>query len=413
VKTLVVIVVYNRLENIRTWLRCWKQCDQTGAELVVIHNVDTPAESTPFKKLCDENGIKYIMRRNIGQDIAAFQDVCRERLIGFDNGWEHIIWITDDVIPIHKTFVKAFLDGMENQTTGAVAHEVSDVVRRHIRTIGFCISKSVSQRLTFPADPITSRDQCLAFEHRGNCLFEQILGLNLCVRMVSGTVATSPLWEWENVSWGHPNRQEEFNAMFPLNEKVTFICPIYNTFPEIISSLKNQTHENWELYLIHDGPNETGISDLVKSIKDPRIHYTEQEKRVGNWGHYYRQWYLTLIRDGKIAPDTFAIVITNGDNHHTPNFCKDLLAPLVRNGAVASYCSKMVHSYVNWGILDCRLERGYIDCAGVMIKKDAACSVGWRDTESHSADWFYFQDIINKYGADKWVKVEGCMLTHN
>lgn len=409
-KTVVAIIVYNRLENIRTWLRCWKQCDQTDAELVVIQNVDSTEQALPFKALCHQHGIKHVMRRNIGMDIGAFQDVCRERLAGFDNGWDNLLWVTDDVLPMRRNFLQAFLERLD-ETTGAVCMEVSNIIRRHIRTTGFCIKKAVALRLTFPADPVTARDQCFQFEHRENCLFDQILNLKLCVQSASrGHVDTSPLWDHENSL--HPNRSEEFARVFPMTEKVVFICPIYNTFPEIISSLMNQTHENWELILVHDGPS-VGLKKIVDAIGDRRITFIETELRRGNWGHYYRMHYLNEIRDGRMGVDAFAVVITNGDNHHTPNFCKALLAPLVLTGAVASYCSRMVHSYINWGILDCRLELGYIDCGGVMIKKDAACAVGWRDIEGHSSDWTYFDDVIKRYGADKWVKVEGCMLTHN
>jgi hypothetical protein len=206
----------------------------------------------------------------------------------------------------------------------------------------------------------------------------------------------------------------EFHKEFPPDEKVTFICPIYNTFPEIISSMMNQTHQNWELILVHDGPCRIGVSKFVKAIGDPRITYIETPKRLGNWGHYYRQFYLNEIKAGRIAKDTFAIVITNADNHHTPTFCAALLDPLLKNNSlVASYCSQMVHSYVSWGVLNCSIQLGGIDCAGVMIKKDAACHHGWRDIVGHSTDWTYFQDVINQFGADKWVKIQGCLLCHN
>jgi len=73
----------------------------------------------------------------------------------------------------------------------------------------------------------------------------------------------------------------------------------------------------------------------------------------------------------------------------------------------------MVHSYKTWQVIPCSLRLGFIDCAGVMARKDVAHEVGWRDTQSHSSDWTYFNDIIQKYGADKWTKVQGCLLIHN
>jgi hypothetical protein len=48
-----------------------------------------------------------------------------------------------------------------------------------------------------------------------------------------------------------------------------------------------------------------------------------------------------------------------------------------------------------------------------MIRKEVACEAGWPDIEAHSADWKYFENIIKKYGADKFARVEGMLLSHN
>ncbi len=38
--TLLVIIVYNRIDNIRHWLDCLKKCDPVNT--VIIHNCDEP-----------------------------------------------------------------------------------------------------------------------------------------------------------------------------------------------------------------------------------------------------------------------------------------------------------------------------------------------------------------------------------
>jgi hypothetical protein len=48
-----------------------------------------------------------------------------------------------------------------------------------------------------------------------------------------------------------------------------------------------------------------------------------------------------------------------------------------------------------------------------MLKLAEAKAVGWNDVTSHSADWFFFNDIINRYGQHSFAKVEGCLLIHN
>lgn len=197
-------------------------------------------------------------------------------------------------------------------------------------------------------------------------------------------------------------------------DKITFICPIFNSFPTIIGSLLCQTHKNWELLLIHDGICTTNLSKIITTINDDRITYIEMPTRVGNWGHSLRRWALNEIKENRLSLNCNYIVITNADNYHVPIYCEELLKGFKKNTSlVATYCSKMVHSYIRWDVIDCKLERGYVDCAGVMIKKEVACDVGWRDITSHSSDWTYFEDIIKKYGVHKFLDIKGCLLIHN
>ena len=65
-----------------------------------------------------------------------------------------------------------------------------------------------------------------------------------------------------------------------------------------------------------------------------------------------------------------------------------------------------------FGVLDTKLELGWVDCGGVVVKKDVACSVGWRSMEPYS-DWEYFEDIIKKYGKESFYKTNGCHFCHS
>lgn len=218
-----------------------------------------------------------------------------------------------------------------------------------------------------------------------------------------------------------------------MRDKVTFICPIYNTFPEIVGSVINQTHNNWELLLIHDGPNSTNLRKLIDVIGDKRINYIETEERKQLWGHPLRKWALSNLDN--LSPNTDYVVITNADNHHTPEYCNYLLKGFEDSNIVATYCSQFVQSYkspqqvtildygqtvannLKWvdykyGIMQTILKLGYIDCACTMIKKDMAVESGWDDF-THSSDWSYFKRIIDKYGEDTWKKVYGTLVIHN
>jgi hypothetical protein len=409
-KVIVSVIVYNRLNNVKRWIDCWKQCNTDNAELIIIHNDN--GESEKFKAVCDQAGIKYIKRSNIGYDIGAFQDVCKERLKEFPNNWDYLLWITDDTFPMSKDFTTPFIE-KQQEDVGITCMKISTSQGPHVRTTGFCISKEISKKLIFPYEPIKTKQHCYLFEHRGgmSTLTNQVRSMGLsCVQV--DTDINSPLWD--TGYWKRLDRLKEHNDLFGSiggNNKVIFIATIFNTYPQIISSLICQTHENWELLLIHDGPSENGLRSYIGN--DKRVRYLETDKRIGNWGHGLRKWALDELAKGNFS-DADYVVISNSDNYYTPRFTEYLLRGFEQSHtAVATYCSETVHSYKNWHVLPAKLERGFLDCGAVMIKKDIACEVGWHDTETHSADWTFFQDIANKYSWKNFIKVKGTLFVHN
>lgn len=409
-RVVVAVVVYDRFQNIKEWIRSWSMCETNGAELVIIHNYPNETERESFSDYCNNLGIKYIPRVNVGYDIGALQDVCRNRLDGFPD-YDYLIWCCDDLIPMRKDFIKQYIDKFNQPNVGCAALDISPSVRKHIRTTGFCIPKHVAEKLQFLVDPIITKEDCYKFEHRGgtNIFLDQIKRMGLIAVQVS-PINTACFWD--SGFKRYRSREKEHYQLFPKpsqsSAKVAFICPIYNSHPQIISSLINQTHSNWELHLIHDGPNSTELRKLVETINDHRILYTETEARVGKWGHLYRQQWLQKLKGTNVD----YICVTNADNFHAPTYCEYMLKGFT-NGQVATYCAQMSHSYIGWKIIDCRLHLGYLDSAGVLVRADVATEIGWPDTEGHSSDWTYFKAIIDKYGSDKFAKVDGMLLVHN
>jgi hypothetical protein len=398
-KTVVTIIVYNRYENIERWIDCWKKCDQTDSELVVIQSVDRIGK-TPIATLCSENGIKYFARLNKGMDIGAFAEVCQGRIIGFPE-YHRLLWITDDVIPMRKDFVKWFTGG-----NGLKCMEIASTnAPLHVRTTGFSITKDIANRLVF--GKLETKMDCYDFEHRSkDTLMLQVQRMGYIVEQVEG-LPTSPLWDMGNRAYLKRMNEhlQEFKDV--ANDKVTVICPIYNSYPSIISSMISQTHQNWELLLIHDGKNETNLKEIIQGIGDSRVKYSETSNRSANWGHKIRSEEIQKL------PYNGYVLITNADNYHVPTYLEKMLTGFTSDRIKATFCSKMVHSYIGWGVIDCRLQRGYIDCAGVLIRNEVAKRVGWNDITSHSADWFFFNDIAKMYGESAFKKVEGCLLIHN
>lgn len=412
-KIVIAIVVFNRYSNIEHWMKCWAQCDKMGAELVIIH---TGEEIVKFVDLCQENNITYLHRVNQGFDIGCLQDVFRERLPGFPD-YDYLLWVTDDTFPMRVNFLQPFIDAFKDPSVGVAAMQISKSVAPHFRTTGFMIRRETTAKIKFPVDPIKTKEHCYQFEHRSgvNTFTNQVRALGLSCVMVAPT-KSSPMWDS-----AHPNarlrldRQAEHDAVFfpervPRPPTVTFICTIYNTYPQIVSSLLLQTYRDWRLVLIHDGPSSNGTATYIPD--DPRITYIETPARVGNWGHKNRQWALKEIKEGRLSQPDF-ICIGNSDNYLVPVFCERMLSGFKNAATVATYTGSMVHSYKNWDVIPCRFERGYIDCAGVMVRANVACEIGWNDVDSHSADWNYFQDIAKRYGQQNFVKVGGTLLIHN
>lgn len=425
-KTVVAVCVYDRFENIQRWVRCWKQCDTKDAELVIIHNhYNNKNLYRQFANYCSDNNIRYIPREKQGFDIGAFQDVCRGRLKAFPD-YSHLLWCTDDTFPMTKDFITPFIDTLNKPDVGVAAMHISNQYVRHIRTTGFMLRKETASKLTFKVDPIITKDHCYGFEHRDGpkTFYNQVQAMGLRAVMVT-PLETSPLWDSGFIE--RIERLKEHEQVFgsqlpatpvtsnqqPATDKVVVICPIYDMYPQIISSLICQTHKNWELLLIHNGPQVNGLDSIVKGYNEPRVNFLVHPVATGNYGHPLRQWALKEIKENKLAADASYVLITNCDNYYCPTYFEYLLNGFKANaGAVASYCSDMVHSYLKWITQPCWLERGHIDCGGVLIRKDVAADVGWRSFE-HSSDWIYFNDIIKKHGASKWVKVRGTLFMHN
>lgn len=413
-KVVVAVCVYNRFDNIKKWLLCWRQYNHNLAvELVIIHNhYGDEKEKIKFKTLCETEKIRYVPFSGQGFDIGRLQDVFKGRLAGFPE-WDYLLWCTDDVLPMIKDFISPFIKKIKQSGVGVAAMQLSASVSPHFRTSGFCISKKVASKIEFPTDHITTKAQCYTFEHRGGdkTFTNQIRQMGLSCEQVA-PIETSPLWDSD-----HPNvskrlgRREEFNHVWGFQDKVVFITPIFDAFPEIISSLMCQSNQNWELLLIDDNPQETICKAIVEAVNDKRIKYIKR-KREANYGHPHRRWALNELKEGRLSDAGF-VVVTNADNFYTPNFIHEMLGGFKKNPlAIASYCSDMVHSYINWKTQPCRLERGHIDCGGTIIRRDAAVEAGWESMD-HSSDWTYFDSIIKKHGANKWEKVPGTMFVHN
>jgi hypothetical protein len=420
-RNLIIYCIYDREHNLKHFLHCWAQCKQFD-KLVVIHSDHGKAYEVP-------EGVIYLRRPNIGYDIGKFQDVVLNRMPGLPE-WDNLLWLNDDCMPMIQDFATPFFAALKQPGVGVACMQISPYVRTHVRTTGFAISRQVAQRLIWPADPILSKDHCYLFEHvnkpqeraghkTNQHLLAQIEAMGLKAVQVAPD-ASSPLFDFgyhrrlrqrevahyrtfgkTPVQLSTHSRQSVINDIAPdMVGLVSIICPIYDKYPQIISALLCQTYHNWELHLIHDGPNVLDLPD------DPRIKYIKRERLNNDYGHTIRKEWLQKVTGQYV-------LITNPDNYYAPPFLELALHTFNKNPkSIAVFCNQMVHSYKAWDMIPVRVCRGYIDCGGVVLRTAEAKKVGWNSLE-HSADWFFFNDIANTYGPDRFTPFRGALFVHN
>lgn len=283
-KTIIAVIVHNRFYNIRDWITIWKAAQPREAELVIIHNYDGQDKIGLY---CGQMGIRYIKRETGGFDIGAFQDVARERLAGFPNDWQYLLWCTDDTMPITLDFLTPFLHPLEQGRTELTCMQVSDEITRHVRTTGFCITKDFSQLLSFPCDPITTRRQCKDFEHSGQAtLYQQCLTYHVNPEQTPANIQHSTLYDkgfWSRnaqaILQRHLyDRMAEFKTFIaPLrNSLLTIAVPCYEMrgvgaqmLKELLDSIRDQkTNYDYDI-VISDSSN----NDAVRRVFDRYLEW--------------------------------------------------------------------------------------------------------------------------------------------
>lgn len=213
-KVKIALIVYNRLNNVIEWLRCYNLCNTQNTELIVVHNFKNEQDIETCRKLCIDTNVKYISRNNIGYDIGVLQDICKERLEEFPNDWNYLFHIADDIYPMDKDFISRFIEEIEKPEVGVVTLEISKENKPHVRTPCFMIPKDISLLLEFPVDPIITKEDCYQFESKSkNAFLEQITKLNKKAIQVSPILETSCVWD-THLRY-KLNRWDEFHKIFP------------------------------------------------------------------------------------------------------------------------------------------------------------------------------------------------------
>jgi hypothetical protein len=169
----------------------------------------------------------------------------------------------------------------------------------------------------------------------------------------------------------------------------------------LLYSLRCQTYDRWEAVVVHDGPGPAA-RDVVTRLNDPRVRLVETPERKGQYGHPWR-------RLGIDACSGDFMGLSNADNYYAPVYFEAMLSALVTQGADFAY-SDMVHSYLRWGALRTRPEKGHLDLGAWVARAGLVKATEWWDL-GFMGDGTFIEDLLEK--ARKVVHVPGCLFVHN
>ena len=448
-KIVIAVVVYDRIGNFIKWLKLAKILKSFYAvldlEIRIIQNVNRLEDSTNFRNIAANFPVSFEVRYNRGLDIGVFQDVCNERLEGFGNDFDYLIWFTDDCFPTSIFFLNDFLSEFlnpfqVNEKMAMTCMEVSTEIRPHARTTAFCVKKEILSKIVFPVPTITTKNDCYTFEHGQNNFYLQLKRLGLEVKQIEKDIFFN-LDSKRIKKYGHEKARKDLYRLLYNNEEpnVLVFATAYNRYPQIISSVFCQYHHNNKLEIWHDGKlnviTEKFFGEYLEMDESKNILKFREigEIAQGNYGHHLKKQFLETFDDS----ESEYLVITNEDNYISPYFLQKAIEVLEQfPDKVAAYCSGMVHNYKpdvtakpqtwrekkamqdnhivdGYGLIPCRIERGFIDIGALVIRSSVAKSISWGDF-SHSSDWDYIENISKAFGGkDKFISFPGIHFVHN
>lgn len=175
-----------------------------------------------------------------------------------------------------------------------------------------------------------------------------------------------------------------------------------------INSIKSQTNDNWNLYIINDGLNNNKKQDLIdQGYLTKNIQFFEHPVTTNNYGHSLRSWALDNIVKSEY------VLLTNADNYYVPIFVDEILKynkDFIYFDLVHDHPTKNNHNQSSYGYMNSKLQRGCIDMGCVVVKSDIAKKVGFNHRD-YAADWHYFNDILKTNPSIQ--KINKILMIHN
>jgi len=318
---LVCVVTHKRKEFIAKWLRAWNNADKFGAKIVVFHSIDKKHTNLQIERnnILSHNPDYYFPFENSkARDLAALILACKYL------NWEKLFWFTDDMLPMRRSFLKPFVEKIQDPRVGLVAqcYEPRSIGNKkdHIRTVAYAIKKEVSKKIVFPYSYLDSPAH--EFESGENNILQQIKNMGYDFKLAHSEAESEnylhwtsfldwmwdchllgswedywdvyeqqfdPIEKWENIETSNKTLLNEYECEKITNipNKITAIIPTYscdmsNFMLCVFSLLLRSSPEILEHIIVGiNGPDErTGGTEL----QDNKQKFIEELRKMTWFG---------------------------------------------------------------------------------------------------------------------------------
>ncbi len=199
--------------------------------------------------------------------------------------------------------------------------------------------------------------------------------------------------------------------------KLSIVCVTYKRpklLKVLIESFLAQTIQNFEILVMHDGPDEETrliLEDYAKNYPGKVTPYFS-DNRYNDYGHSLRDLGIAMCKSQYL-------LLTNDDNYYAPVFIENMFEAIETQKLDIVYCD-MVHSHVfpelpnpiGYQTLITEPRRWRIDIGAFIARTDLAKIVGFRD-KGFEGDATYFEDLLSLVPEPKVGKVEKVLFVHN
>lgn len=200
-KIVVLMIVYDRWRNADRWRRLWK-AHPRDETLCVVQNMDGAC-----LRIVEDGPIISLERQNVGMDLGVFQDAVKGRLPIPE--WDWLFVAPDDFLPMDVEFLRHFRTLADSPNVALVGSRLwhPDGMAPVCRSGGFMIRRDAAERLQWPRDPMTTKDDCHDLETRTHHMLQQVLGMGFEARFLPPSLQ-SIIWDTHHES--QLNRWREF-----------------------------------------------------------------------------------------------------------------------------------------------------------------------------------------------------------